>query len=292
MKSESIYRWKHGKQRIQSYYESYLDTLAIEYKRTYVNTRYGKTHVLTTGPVNAKPIIILQGGNAINPMTLQWFRQLFKHYRIIAPDTIGHPGYSDEVRISAKDKSFANWILDIMSYFQVERSAFIGPSYGAGIILRLAANFPEKIDCAILVNPAGIHLGPKKDMVRKILIPLVRFHRTNSETHLQKITDHMSAGMMRQQDQQLIGEIFRYVKLERNMPKLTKRKELVNYQAPTMVITGESDVFFPGVKIFKTARSIIPNLISFHSYDMGHFPSDEYLSSINLDIKTFLTRYY
>lgn len=83
-----------------------------------------------TGPKEAKPVFIFQGGNCINPMTLSWFSSLFSEYRIYAPDTLGHPGYSAETRISAKDDSFALWISDLMEHFKISKSAFIGPSYG------------------------------------------------------------------------------------------------------------------------------------------------------------------
>ncbi|OLO39224.1 hypothetical protein BTR23_09235 [Alkalihalophilus pseudofirmus] len=76
-------------------------------------------------------------------------------FRIYAPDTIGHPGYSDETRISASDNSFALWISDLMEEFKIQKSAFIGPSYGAGIILRLATFLPEK---SSLFNISGMRV--------------------------------------------------------------------------------------------------------------------------------------
>ncbi|MCC2250741.1 alpha/beta hydrolase [Virgibacillus sp. AGTR] len=288
----TIYKSVDGKNKIQEAYEDYLEAFSLRLERAYVKTRFGNTHLLITGPKNAKPLIILQGGNAINPMTLYWFKELFHHYRIYAPDRIGHPGYSDETRISAKDHSFANWISDIMDWFQLEKSAFIGPSYGAGIILRLATFQPERIACAVLINPSGIQLGSKKDMLRHVILPLVSYHRNRSEASLTTITNALSAGVMTDQDRQLIGNIFSHVKLEKNMPKLTTRKELRNYHSPTMVITGERDIFFPNRRVMKYAQQIIPNLISYHTFDMGHFPSTSNLEQIQTEIYTFLQEQY
>ncbi|WP_258199916.1 alpha/beta fold hydrolase [Paenibacillus endoradicis] len=204
---------------------------------------------MVTGPVYGKPIIIFQGGNCINPMTLSWFSSLFKEYRIYAPDTIGHPGYSAETRVSAQDDSFALWISDLMKYFNVDKSAFIGPSYGAGIILRLAAFMPEKISCSVLVSPAGIQLGSKMKMIQKILLPMMLFNMTSSQKQLQKISDVMSYHTMKSIDKLIIGEIFTHVKLEQDMPKLTESEELISYLSPTMVIVGNQDIFFPSEKL-------------------------------------------
>lgn len=292
MKTYTIYKSAEGKKAIQDSYESYLQTFDVLFDRVYVDTRFGKTHTLVTGPENGKPLFILQGGNCINPMTLAWFKDLLKDYRVYAPDTIGHPGFSEEVRVSAKDEDFAYWISDIMNHFNVEKSAFIGPSYGAGIILRLATFLPKKIDCAILVAPAGIKLGSKYDMIRSILIPLIAFNRNGSERSLDKIANVMSAGSMRERDKRIIGEVFKYVKLEQNMPKLTVKKELLHYNSPTMVIVGERDIFFSEKKINRAVQHIVPNLVSYHSFDMGHFPAEKMLEQINSEVKGFLSQHY
>ncbi|URN93660.1 MAG: alpha/beta hydrolase [Candidatus Pristimantibacillus lignocellulolyticus] len=263
-----------------------------QFERVFVDTRFGSTHTLISGPEHGKPIFIFQGGNCINPMTLSWFSSLFKEYRIYAPDTIGHPGYSSETRISAKDDSFALWISDLMDYFNVDKCAFIGPSYGAGIILRLAAFMPEKIICSVLVSPAGIQLGSKMKMIQNILIPMLFFIMTSSQKYLQKIADVMSHYTMKSIDKHIIGDIFKHVKLEQDMPKLAGSEELLRYLAPTMVIAGNKDIFFPSVKVIKKAKEIIPNLTVITEYEMGHFPSEEYLERINNDIKKFLAINY
>ncbi|WP_088104217.1 alpha/beta fold hydrolase [Halalkalibacter urbisdiaboli] len=292
MGNGTIYKSEEGKNAINQHYESYVHSLNVDVERIFVNTSYGKTHVLVAGPPEGKPVFIFQGGNCINPMTLSWFLPLLNNYRIYAPDTIGHPGYSDENRISAKDHSFAQWIEELMNYFNIDSCAFIGPSYGAGIILRLATFMPHKIDCSILVSPAGIGLGSKAKMIKDILLPLVLFNVTSSEKHLHKITGIMSNNSMKEVDKKIIGDVFKYIKLEQEMPKLTEKKELTNYYAPTLIIAGKHDIFFPERRLKKLAQEIIPNLIAFKTYDMGHFPSKEGLTKINSEIMTFLKKYY
>ncbi|TWT14591.1 alpha/beta fold hydrolase [Planomicrobium sp. CPCC 101079] len=289
---KSIYKSDEGKIKLLNYYETYLDTFSVDFDREYVDTRHGRTHVLVTGPAAGKPIFIFQGGNCINPMTLSWFSGLLEDYRVYAPDTVGHPGYSEESRISAADQSFSEWVSDLMAFFQVEKAAFIGPSYGGGIILRLAAFMPEKIACAVLVAPAGLKLGSKTAMIRKILLPLMFYSRTFSTKNLTKITDAMSANSMQALDKDIIGEVFKNVKLEQEMPKLTKKKELLNYQAPTLLIAGEHDIFFPSDVVIKTAANVIPNLIKCCAYDMAHFPSESCKEKMGQEVKGFLSQYH
>ncbi|MFP3726519.1 alpha/beta hydrolase [Priestia filamentosa] len=288
MRKKSIYKSEEGKRIINHHYESYINTFKFDVEQVYVDTSYGKTHLLVAGPLDGKPLIIFQGGNCINPMTLSWFLPLIDKYRVYAPDTIGHPGYSDENRMSAKDNSFAQWIEELMNYFNIESSAFIGPSYGAGIILRLATFLPRKIDCSILVSPSGISLGSKTKMIKNILLPLILFNVTSSKKYLNKITGIMSDNSMKKIDKKIIGDVFKYVRLEQEMPKLTEKKELATYNSPTLIIAGKKDIFFPENRLNKTAKEIIPNLTGFKTYNMGHFPSEEHLIKINNKIIEFL----
>ncbi|WP_281202635.1 alpha/beta fold hydrolase [Cytobacillus kochii] len=291
MGERTIYK-SEGKQLITQHYDNYLESFDFDVEQIYVDTSYGETHILIAGPPEGKPIFIFQGGNCINPMTLSWFLPLVDTYRVYAPDTIGHPGYSGESRISAKDNSFAQWIKELMDYFNIDSSAFVGPSYGAGIILRLATFMPEKIDCSVLVSPAGIRLGSKMRMIKDILLPLVLYNGTSSQKYLNKITDIMSDNSMKEIDKKIIGDVFKYIRLEQEMPKLTTKEELTHYSSPTLIIAGKKDIFFPESRLNKVAREIIPNLIAFKTYDMGHFPSEEHLININNDIVEFLKNYY
>ncbi|WP_163100364.1 alpha/beta fold hydrolase [Peribacillus alkalitolerans] len=288
----TIYINEAGKKRLQDHYESYLKTLNVPFERKYIDTRFGKTHVLVTGPKEGKPLLILQGGNCINPMTVSWFSSLLGEYRVYAPDTIGHPGYSTETRVSAQDDSFANWIVDLMNHFQIEKAAFAGASFGGGIILRLASYFPERIASAILFAPAGIILGSKVEMIKKILVPLLILKFNGSQKQLVKIAEVMSDGYMKNIDAEITGEVFRSVKLEQDMPKLVKEKELQNFKAPTMIIGGEKDIFFPGEKLIHRANQIIPNLVESKLYGSGHFSSEMVLEQVNRDMVSFLKKYY
>ncbi|WP_458123526.1 alpha/beta fold hydrolase [Paenibacillus sp. Z3-2] len=287
----SIYRSEEGKSSILQEYEAYLDELESNFTREFVGTRFGQTHVLLTGPENGKPLFIFQGGNCVNPMTLSWFSSLFKDYRIIAPDTIGHPGYSEETRISARFDSLALWVSDLLDHFDIQTCAFVGPSYGGGIILRLATYIPDRISCSVLVAPAGLAVGSKLKMVQDIVLPLVTYRMTSSTTSLQKIADRMSCNCMKELDKNIIGKIFKHVSLEQDMPKITEQQELVNYTSPTLLLVGEKDIFFPADKLIERARKIIPNLQTI-KYDTGHFPSQDVLVQMNEEIQQFLQKNY
>jgi pimeloyl-ACP methyl ester carboxylesterase len=199
---------------------------------------------------------------------------------------------SAETRISASDGSFAQWAADLMDHYKIEKCSFIGPSYGGGIILRIAAFMPEGIQCAVLVAPAGISLGSKIKMIKEILVPMIFYKMNGSARSLRRIADVMSSKSMTQLDERIIGNIFKYTTLEQEMPKLTTAEELKVYSAPTLVITGTEDIFFPGNKISQKAEGLLEERLELKKYQMGHFPSAQHLEKIDTDIKEFLKVHY
>lgn len=284
---KSIYKNENGKKRILDYYDKYIQSVPVEIEHQYVKTSFGQTHVLVSGPSEGEPLFIFQGGNCINPMTLSWFTPLLSKYRVYAPDTPGHPGYSDERRMSGSDGSFARWIQELMTYFKIDQCALVGPSFGGGMILRMASYMPNKIKKAVLVSPAGIQLGSKAVMIKKILLPLLLFNFTRKREFLTRLTDDMSLKTMKNIDRDIIGEIFYSTRLEQDMPKLTEKSELTHYSAPTLVIAGEDDVFFPASKLEEKVKEILP-FAEYKSFRMGHFPSEDDLKTINHVILEFL----
>jgi hypothetical protein len=102
----SIYRSKEGKARILKLYDDQWSALNLELEHRTVDTRYGKTHIVVTGPKYGQPIVVFHGGNMISPVSFAWIVSLTKNYRIYAPDTVGHPGYSAETRLNPKSFQF------------------------------------------------------------------------------------------------------------------------------------------------------------------------------------------
>ncbi|MDD4707402.1 MAG: alpha/beta hydrolase, partial [Firmicutes bacterium] len=289
--SVSIFNSYEGEKKLLKLYDQALIGLGLEYEENYVKTRYGKTHILTTGPEKAPPVVLLQGGNTVSPITLSWFLPLTKQFRVYAPDTIGHPGKSEQVRISPSDDSFGKWTIDILDGLGLSEAIFIGPSYGAGIILRTASFAPERIKKAVLYVPSGIASGSIAQMVRKVVLPMLMYKMYPSEERLIKAVRPMFTGEIDEITKQVTGAVFRYVKLETNMPRLAKKEELIKFKSPTIVIAGDKDIFFPAQRVIPRAKDIITNLVGAESIpDLGHLPSKDNLNYINDLIIRFIKK--
>jgi pimeloyl-ACP methyl ester carboxylesterase len=126
----------------------------------------------------------------------------------------------------------------------VERASFIGNSLGCPIIVELATTFPERIERAVLVSPAG---GPNNQPLARALRQMAMDGLREPPSMLPiAVRDYLRFGVL--QSLSLFKAMTQYPTLER-LPNLT---------VPTLVIAGESD---PLVKIErKNVLSVLPHV--------------------------------
>jgi pimeloyl-ACP methyl ester carboxylesterase len=259
MDGGSIYRSEAARAAIERLYDEARDALPFPTESRVVETRFGATHVLTAGPPGGMPIVALQGGNVVNPLTLAWLGTLVDEFRIYAPDTIGQPGKSAGTRVSANDASLGQWAVDVLDRLELRSAAFIGASYGAGVLLRLAGLAPDRIDRAVLVVPAGLTPVPLRAMLT--LAAGYLGYRFAGRRGLVERTVRQLAGP--RPDPRMVESTalaFRGTQLDTEMPRLASADELRGLTAPVLVFAGEHDPLFPPALVLPAARKAFANL--------------------------------
>ncbi len=260
MPTKSIYHTPEGEAEIHAIYDRQLARLKLPYESRRVNTRFGPTHVLALGPQAAPPLVVLQGGNTTSPLTLGWLRGLIEKYRVFAPDTIGHPGKSAPVRLSPHNDSYGQWLVDVLDALGLQQPPCLGGSYGAGILLRAAVYAPERIGKAVLFIPSGLVSIPFSTMVY-MLVWLGLYHLAPTPERLKRLLWPMfKEEPIDDQVLEITQAVFRHVRIEADMPRNVRRKELACFQAPTLVIAAEKDSLFPADQVVRRAREVFPNL--------------------------------
>ncbi|MEY7848663.1 alpha/beta fold hydrolase [Natrarchaeobius sp. A-rgal3] len=263
MSSDGIYRSRAGERRIKALYEELLADLETSFERRFVETRFGETHVLITGPETAPPLVVFHGGNVVNPISLAWFLPLAGEFRLYAPDTIGHPGYSAQTRLSPRDESYGRWVRDVLDGFGLECVPMIGASYGGGILLRTAAHSPACIERAGVVVPAGLATGSIPRLLFEIVLPMFAYRLWPSRSRLERAVQPMftePASALDDRVLEVIGAVFEEVTLERSFPKPATAAELSGFDAPTLLAVAEDDVFFPPEAVVPRAHEVLTTL--------------------------------
>lgn len=257
----TIYRSSQGKEQILKLYDQNWADLGLETEHCTIPTRYGDTHVVIAGPRDAQPILVFHGGNMISPISFAWITQLTRHYRIYAPDTVGHPGYSAETRLKPGTLQYGEWASDVIDSLNLTEPVVLGGSYGAGILLNLAAYAPHQIGKAVLVVPSGLAPIPMLPLIAKIGFPMILYQLTQKRIWLVRSLSPMNPNPA-ENVVEVTGAIYKHLRLEAEMPRRIRDADLKNFHAPTLVLAGENDLLFPPKVILPRAHNVIPNLVA------------------------------
>ncbi len=116
------------------------------YRRAFV--RAGK------GPA----LLLLHGLGCDHTTWLPVMDALARRYTVIAPDLLGH-GESDKPRADYSVGGFANGMRDLLTVLGVDKATVVGHSFGGGVAMQFAYQFPERTERLVLVGSGG--LGPE-----------------------------------------------------------------------------------------------------------------------------------
>ena len=63
--------------------------------------------------------------------------------------------------------------------------------------------------------------------------------------------------------------------MEMRPPREYKKREMISFKAPLLIIASEKDIFFPAGRVFRRAREIFAGPVTTIEIDSKHLPSDE-----------------
>jgi pimeloyl-ACP methyl ester carboxylesterase len=120
--------------------------------------------------VGQGPVLLLLHGLGCDHTTWEpVIDALAKRYTVIAPDLLGH-GQSAKPRADYSVGGYANAMRDLITVLGIDKVTVVGHSFGGGIAMQFAYQFPERTERLILVASGG--LGPEvSPAIRAITTP-------------------------------------------------------------------------------------------------------------------------
>lgn len=268
---KTIYKSKLGKQKIIDLYNQQLQRINVPYKDIYVDTSFGKTHIIETGNLKGEPLLVFHGGNATTAYNLLACDFLFEKFHIYAVDIIGHPGKSSERRLSSLNYDYGKWVGEIISGLNYEKISLFGGSFGAGVIAKTMCVVPDKIKRVVLYIPSGIKNAPAIKNY-KMMFPIIMYRITKKDKWLKKCFLPMAI-----KEDNITDDVFEtaklsinYVKVKTLMPSNIDKNKMKKCNSHTLVMGAEYDILFPGQKVIDRAKKIIPNCETYLLKNRGH----------------------
>lgn len=266
-----IYKSKEGKIKSLDLYDKQLIKLNVPFSDIYVETSFGRTHLIETGNKTGKPLLVFHGGNSTTAYNLLLCRFLLNDFHVYAVDTIGHPGKSDEVCLSHRGYDYGKWASEVIDAIGYGKIACFGGSFGGGILAKLMCVAPEKVDKAVLLVPAGISNAIPISSL-KMMIPLLQYRITKQEKYMIKTALYIALheNVLDEDTLNILKDSFDNVKTKVGMPTNIEAKKLQKYHSPTLVIASEKDCLFPAKKVLHRASKIISDCQTVELKGSGH----------------------
>ncbi len=149
------------------------------HRRAYVKTGQGPA------------VLLLHGLGCDHTTWAPIIDTLARRYTVIAPDLLGH-GRSAKPRADYSVGGYANGMRDLLTVLGIDKVTVIGHSFGGGVAMQFAYQFPERTERLMLVASGG--LGPEvTPAIRAITTP--GFHQVMGVLTLPGVRHIGMAGM-------------------------------------------------------------------------------------------------
>lgn len=115
------------------------------------------TSFLEAGADSGGPTIVLLHGLASGSRTWEpVLPQLGRHTHVIAPDLLGHGASAKPVSGDYSLGAYAAEVRDLLLVLSLDRATVVGHSFGGGVAMQFAYQFPELVERVVLVSSGGL----------------------------------------------------------------------------------------------------------------------------------------
>lgn len=267
----SIYRNENARRDVLDLYDKQLSELGIPFNDIYVETSFGRTHLVECGNADNEPLLVFHGGNATTAYNLKYCDFLIPHFHIYAVDTIGHPGKSAEVSLSPYNQDYGKWASEVISGLGYESISCFGGSFGAGVLVKTMCVSPEKVRRSVLLVPSAIKNAMSVKSMN-MMFPMIMYWITRKREWFIKCILPMALREENITDDILITAkcSIDNARIKSIMPQDEKESELRKYSNPVLVMAAEKDCLFPGDKVIVQAQKVWKQCNTYLLADRGH----------------------
>jgi pimeloyl-ACP methyl ester carboxylesterase len=241
------------------------------------------------------PLLVLIHGMAGSSLTWRFVAPaLARRFTVIAPDLLGH-GESAKPHTEYSVSAHANVLRDLLAALGHDRATVVGQSFGGGVAMQFAYQYPERCERLVLVSSGGLgrEVSP---LLRSLSLPGVAqiFPLLCSPVHREVGT--RLAGVIAQlglRPSPVVEEIWRsyaaladvdarraffrtlgaVIDFEGQSVSATDRLYLAAH-LPTLIVWGARDRLIPVEHGIAAHRAIAGSRLTIFD-DVGHFPHCE-----------------
>ncbi|MGV3486973.1 MAG: alpha/beta fold hydrolase [Tuberibacillus sp.] len=254
----SIFKTLEGKETFTETYDQCLHKLwNIPFESIYINTRFGRTHVLICGNPDGAPLVLLHG---MTMNSIMWYENIpvfSQKFKIYCIDTLGDYGKS-EVTVPLKTRDdCSDWLSEVLDGLNLDQIILAGHSMGGWLSLNFALAFPERVEKLMLLAPImSVIRLPLKFMLK--VYPVIL--RPKREKILKLWSWFLAKGNQLDENiNEIIVQGWLHCRPQlRVIPRVFKDSELAGLKSRTLFLVGENEVVYPAHKAVNRVKRLIP----------------------------------
>lgn len=248
---------------------------------------------------DGKPLILIEG---LGTTFWIWFKQLpvLKNYfKVIVFDNRG-VGKTDKPDIEYSIKMFAEDLIGLMDYLNIEKASLFGISMGGFIAQEVAILYPNRVEKLILcsTNFGGPNIVPMDSEVLKFMLG-----GGSSDRDEKGITKGVEFSFYKDYIQNNIEEIMQILKWKEEAPQpkyaylrqvyaganFNEEERISSINVPTLIIAGREDRVVPYQNAVLLHNKIKNSILKIYD-GAAHLVNIEKADEVNREIIEFLNK--
>jgi pimeloyl-ACP methyl ester carboxylesterase len=254
-------------------YDEKMKDWPVPYEDVFIDTSYGKVHVIVSGPEDAPPLLLLHASGVAGWSWKYNVEELSRHYRTYAIDLISDAGKSEFATLDhiMKDgKDLAELYTEITDQLGVEQAYVVGASEGGFIGTNYALYHPERVVKLALLGPMG-YSGATQSIMRIMFAQFFPLKPIQDSTFSWAFSDSV---VLKEDFEEWFRLLMTGVVPKKVMPLSFSAEERQSLQVPVLFVFGERDNLVGDPEVARALVQDVPD-VRIEVLDAGHLVAGE-----------------
>jgi pimeloyl-ACP methyl ester carboxylesterase len=255
----SPFKTPEGQAAYLAEYDAAMKAWPVPYREVDIPTRFGTTHVIVSGPIDAAPLVLLHGYWATLTMWAANVADFSSDYRVYAIDVMGQPSKTVPTDPIRNAQDYVAWLTETLDALHLARVSLVGMSFGGWLALKFALAAPDRLLKLVLLSPGGFLPMVRQFSLRGMLM-LFLPSRLTVNTFMRWLGFRAGDGNVLE----LMYLGLKHFRIPLETAQITSTAlsddELRSLHVPTLLLFGEREVIYDPAAALARARRLVPDL--------------------------------
>lgn len=239
-------------------YDNAMTLWPVPYERLDVNTPYGSTHVIVSGPDDGPPVVLMHCALMTSAIWSPIIGELSADYRTYAVDVMGDIGRTVPTRPPTTEAEAADWLATVFDQLGFDRAGVVAWSFGGGTATNFAMRYPERVERLALLAPFKPFIQQGKGFLYGFL-PFLSPSRRMAKRFEGKMCFKDDFG--HPEHSEILYQRYRCAHLILKVvpPRVFTDLEFRLLTMPTLLLVGRQEYLYDGPASVERANQVLPN---------------------------------